>query len=190
MTNIKDTKLTSRQYEQLAKDYSEYHSSLMTGENNPNFGKTTPIEVRQKISNSLIESKKVAGENNRMYGRNHTEESKEKMCQSQLDLYKNGYTNPIKGKSMVLYYSWDNLPKKFKPILCVETNEVFLSMRSSSRTIHTRITSVLLSKKSVIDGYTWHYLTLEEIGALRENELLRTRLLMQKLVLYVCNYIK
>lgn len=53
-----------------------------SGENNPNYGKPRPKEVREKISKTRIEKGIGKGKNNPFYNRKHTEESCRKISEN------------------------------------------------------------------------------------------------------------
>jgi len=73
-------------------------SKRTKGENNPNYGKNTPEEVRKKISNSL--KGKTAGEKNGMYGKKHTKQTRKLMCENHADY--SGSNNPNYGNKWSL----------------------------------------------------------------------------------------
>jgi hypothetical protein len=80
MSNVKDQKQkryfpNSRLYEMIRLEYLE----SISGENNPNFGKTHSRETRQKMSEM---AKERIGEKNNFYGKSHSDETKEKMKES------------------------------------------------------------------------------------------------------------
>lgn len=80
--------------EGLTKDTNESLQNMsenMSGENNPNFGKTMPQETRDIIS------QKMSGENNPFFGHTHTLEVKEKQSQSM-----SGENHPCWGKSSAM----------------------------------------------------------------------------------------
>lgn len=97
--------INSRAYEVFKSEYSILLSTHMSGENHHNFGKTTPQEVKQKISKSLLnrkrskesiesqvssrlKNKKSSG----MLGKTHTKEFKETQSKRV-----SGILNPMAG---------------------------------------------------------------------------------------------
>lgn len=95
----------------------QQHSERMSGELNPFYGKTHDDEARQKISDSR---KNYVGEKHPMYGKDggfkgktHTEETKQKMSKN------------MKGKN-----------SNSKVIICLETKDIFVSIRQAEETYH------------------------------------------------------
>ena len=80
MTNVKDEKQqrhlpNSKLYEMIRLEYSE----SVSGENNPNYGKTHSLETREKMSRK---AKERIGEKNAFYGKTHSLETREKIKSS------------------------------------------------------------------------------------------------------------
>jgi hypothetical protein len=80
MSNVKGQKQkryfpNSRLYEIIRLEYLE----SISGENNPNFGKTHSQNARQKMSEMAKE--RIGGKNN-FYGKSHSDETKEKIKES------------------------------------------------------------------------------------------------------------
>ena len=69
--------------EESRRKMSENHYDC-TGEKNPNYGKTRPQEVRDKISKTRIEKGVCKGEKNPFYGKTHSEESRKKISKNNM----------------------------------------------------------------------------------------------------------
>jgi hypothetical protein len=65
--------INSRLYASHRKEYSEWRSKMMSGENHPFYGKTHSEEARKKMSESK------SGENHPFYGKTLSEEAKKKI---------------------------------------------------------------------------------------------------------------
>ena len=115
-------------------------SERMTGDKNPMYGKTGALNPAY--------GKNHSGENNGMYGKHHTEKAKELNRQAHL-----GAKN-----------------KNSKPVVCVETGEIFASQGEAGRAKHcdsTTINKCCNGVKKTAGGYHWRYATLEEIENLK-----------------------
>lgn len=111
-------------------------SERMRGENNPMYGRTGQLNPAYGQDHS--------GEKNGMFGRRHTEEAKELNRQAHL-----GAKN-----------------KNSKPVVCVETGEIFASQGEVKRLTGVNDTSVnkcCRGVKKTAGGYHWRYATEEEI---------------------------
>lgn len=118
-------------------------SESMLGENNPMFGRTGELNPAYGHDHS--------GEKNGMYGRHHTEEANEKNRQAHL------------GKNNICS----------KPIICVETNELFWSMGEAGRAKNcsdTTICKVCKGVKKTCGGYHWRYATPKDIELYDKNQ--------------------
>ena len=84
-------KLSSKQYEKIRLEYSNYKSKDMKGESNAFYGKHHSEEKRRFWS----ETRKGVGcrENNPMFGKTHTNEAKQRLREANL-----GSNNPMYGK--------------------------------------------------------------------------------------------
>lgn len=109
----------------------------MLGKNNPMYGKTGELNPAF--------GRNMSGENNPSYGKHHTEEAKEKNRQAHL------------GKNNV----------NSKPVICVETNELFWSSGEAGRNKQCDSASIGRVCKGIrlktCGGYHWRYATQEEI---------------------------
>lgn len=108
----------------------------MLGSNNPMSGKIGELNPAY--------GKDHSGEKNGMYGKHHTEEANEKNRQAHL------------GKNN----------KNAKPIICIETNELFWSMGEAGRSKNCNDTTICRcckGTKKTCGGYHWRYATQEEI---------------------------
>lgn len=83
-------RLTPEEYEEIRIMYSK----SVTGENNPMFGKTHPIETRRKISENHAD---VSGENNPNYGKPCSNETRQKLSELRKGKF-TGEDNPFYGK--------------------------------------------------------------------------------------------
>ena len=111
-------------------------SQRMLGENNPMYGRHGDLNPAYGKSRS--------GDKNGMYGRKHTDKSKELNRQAHL-----GAKN-----------------KNSKPVICVETGEIFASQGEVKRLKGINDTSVnkcCRGVKKTAGGYHWRYATEEEI---------------------------
>lgn len=111
-------------------------SQRMMGKNNPMYGRTGSLNPAYGQDHS--------GENNGMFGKHHTEEAKELNRQAHL-----GAKN-----------------KNSKPVICVETGEMFASQGEVKRLTGINDTSVnkcCRGVKKTAGGYHWRYATEEEI---------------------------
>lgn len=112
-------------------------SESMCGENNPMYGKTG--------KNNPSFGRNMSGKNNPTYGRKHTEEENEKNRQAHL------------GKNNV----------NSKPVVCIETNELFWSMGEAGRNKKCSDATICKACKGIkktCGGYHWRYATQEEIN--------------------------
>ncbi len=80
MTNVKDERQqrhrpNSKLYEMIRLEYSEY----VSGEDNPNYGKTHSLETREKMSRK---AKERIGEKNAFFGKTHSLETRKKIKSS------------------------------------------------------------------------------------------------------------
>lgn len=84
-------KLSSRQYEKVKLEYSNYKSEDMKGENNSFYGKHHSEETRKHWSE--IRKGTICGKDNPMFGKTHSDEAKQKLREANL-----GTNNPFYGK--------------------------------------------------------------------------------------------
>lgn len=110
----------------------------MLGENNPMYGKTGALNPAYGQDHS--------GEKNGMYGKHHTEEANEKNRQAHL-----GRNNTMS-----------------KPVICIETNELFFSMQLAGIDKNCDAASigrVCNGRKNLktCGGYHWRFATEEDI---------------------------
>ena len=111
-------------------------SERMSGENNPMYGRTGQLNPAYGQDHS--------GENGGMYGKHHTKESNELNRQAHL-----GANN-----------------KMSKPVVCIETGEIFASQGEAGRAKKcdsTTINKCCRGVKKTAGGYHWRYATQEEI---------------------------
>lgn len=115
----------------------EHNKLHFTGNGNPNYGKNTPKEVREKISNTLYG--RYRGEDSPHYGKKLSEETKSKISESRKgkcsgedhymygkhldDDTKSKISNTLKGRYC------GSLNSTSKPVRCIETGEEFESAR-------------------------------------------------------------
>ena len=112
-------------------------SERMIGDKNPMYGRVGNLNPAY--------GKDHSGENNGMYGKHHTEESKELNRQAHL-----GAKN-----------------KNSKPVVCIETGEIFASQGEASRGKHcdsSTINKCCRGVKKTAGGYHWRYAIQEEIN--------------------------
>ena len=102
----------------------------VNGEKNPFYGKHHTNETKQKLSKRRIG--KYKGKDNYFYGKRHTEDTKKKLSESR---------------------------KNKKPILCVETNILYPSMREAQRMTNISRQNIKSSLKTngTAGGYHWRY---------------------------------
>ena len=138
--------------ESTKKKLSEAHKGINAGKKHWNYGQHWSDEVKQKLSDAhkgkklskeAIEKQRVrmSGKNNPMYGTKMPPEHKEKLQQA-----------CVKATS--------------KPVVCVETNEIFSSIADAQRktNICSRTISHVVNKHpryKTAGGYHWKY--LEEV---------------------------
>lgn len=84
-------KLSSKQYEKIRLEYSNYKSEDMKGENNSFYGKHHSEETRKRWSE--IRKGTICGKDNPMFGKTHSDEAKQKLREVNL-----GSNNPFYGK--------------------------------------------------------------------------------------------
>lgn len=116
----------------------------MLGSSNPMSGKVGELNPAYGQDHS--------GVKNAMYGKHHTEEANEKNRQAHL------------GKNN----------KNAKPIICIETNELFWSMGEAGRNKNCADTTICKCCKGVkktCGGYHWRYATEEEIEQYNQNQI-------------------
>lgn len=131
-------------------------SKINSGINNPNYGKSRTEEVKRKIS----ESNK--GDKCYWYGKQMSEETKRKMSESHNGIIrteehkknisesKKGNKNPMYGKHTV----------NSKRVRCVETKEIFPSMRDARKSMNissTHISCVCNGKRKTAGGFHWEF---------------------------------
>ena len=120
-----------------ADDRRKELSERMSGEKNPMFGKTGKLNPAYGQDHS--------GAKNGMYGKHHTDSAKELNRQAHL-----GLNN-----------------KMSKPVVCIETGEIFASQGEVKRKTGINDTSVNKCLNGVIKtagGYHWRYATQKEIN--------------------------
>ena len=125
-----------KKFRENASDMRQEFSERMRGENNPMYGRTGSLNPAYRQDHS--------GERGGMYGKHHTEEAKELNRQAHL-----GLNN-----------------KMSKPVVCIETGEIFASQGEVKRKTGISDTSVnkcLKGVKKTAGGYHWRYATQEEI---------------------------
>ena len=86
-------KLSSKQYERVRLEYSNYKSNDMKGENNSFYGKRHSEETRKLLSENR--KGKFCGKDNSMFGKTHSDEAKQKLREANL-----GPNNPMFGKHL------------------------------------------------------------------------------------------
>lgn len=114
-------------------------SQNMTGENNPMYGKRGNLNPAYGANHS--------GAFNGMFGKHQTEEAKE--------------------KNRIAHMGKNN--KTSKPVVCVETGEIFASMGEAGRCKNcndTTINKCCKGVKKTAGGFHWRYATDEEIQAI------------------------
>lgn len=119
-----------------ADDRRKEFSERMTGEKNPMFGRLGSLNPAY--------GKDHSGANNGMYGKHHTEEAKELNRQAHLG----------------------NRNKMSKPVVCIETGEMFASQGEAGRAKNcdsSTINKCCRGVKKTAGGYHWRYATQEEI---------------------------
>ena len=134
--------------EETKRKLSENHS----GEKNPNYGKPRPEEVKKKISESRL------GERNWMYGKVYTDEEKRKLS----ELLK-GKPKPPRTKEHIEHLKKAN-SHRFKPVLCVETGNIYESLRYAEREtgiLRGTIRKACNGKYKKAGGYTWKFIEQE-----------------------------
>lgn len=113
------------------------HREKMLGEKNPMYGKTGKLNPAY--------GRNMSGENSPSYGKHHTEEAKEKNRQAHL------------GRNNV----------GSKPVICIETNELFFSMQLAGAAKNcdpASIGRVCKGKRlKTCGGYHWRFATQEDI---------------------------
>ena len=103
------------------------------------YGKHLSLETKEKLS-AINKDKFKDKQNHPMYGKHHTEESKKKMSLARI-----GKPNP----------------KKWKAVLCIETNIVYKSIVCASRetgTLPEKISMVCNGKQKTAGGYHWEFI--------------------------------
>lgn len=120
-----------------ADDRRREFSERMRGDKNPMFGKTGELNPAY--------GKDHSDEKNGMYGKHHTEEAKELNRQAHL-----GAKN-----------------KMSKPVVCIETGEIFASQGEAGRMKNcdsSTINKCCRGVKQTAGGFHWRYATQEEIN--------------------------
>ena len=84
-------KLSSKQYEKIRLEYSNYKSEDMKGENNSFYGRHHSEETRKHWSE--IRKGTICGKDNPMFGKTHSDEAKQKLREANL-----GSNNHMYGK--------------------------------------------------------------------------------------------
>lgn len=123
-----------------ADDRRKEFSERMTGENNPMYGKTGIL--------SPAYGKDHSGKNGGMYGKHHSDDAKELNRQAHL-----GAKN-----------------KNSKPVVCIETGEIFASQGEAGRMKYcdsSTINKCCRGVKKTAGGYSWRYATQEEIDNIK-----------------------
>lgn len=111
-----------------------------------NVGKEVSEESRRRNSEAH------KGEKNYMYGKHHTEESRKKMSEIQIRMYADNPMSKERRKKI------SNSLKR--PVINLDTGEVFLSVREASiksGTCYSCISEVLCGHNKTAGGYRWAY---------------------------------
>jgi hypothetical protein len=119
-------------------------SISLSGNKHYNYGKHLSEETRKKISNANKG-------NTNFLGRHHTQESKEKQRKNKI-----GKSNPQFGKSPCQ----KNIDIHSKKVICVETGQVFPSIRSASEYYNLDIHKISLAckhKEKTVLNLHWEY---------------------------------
>ncbi len=77
---LEDVKANPMQGRRHTEEAKEKISEMLSGENNPIYGKERPRKVKEKMIKTL--EGKMAGENNPFYGKEHSKKAKQKMSEA------------------------------------------------------------------------------------------------------------
>lgn len=107
-------------------------------------------EAKKKKSESM------RGENNPMWGKHLSEEHKKKISESN-----SGKNHPNYGK----HRSEETKKKLYRPVMCVETGVIFMSLTEASRWAglksYTSISQCCTGRQKTAGGYHWKYVPKE-----------------------------
>lgn len=138
-----------------------------SGENNPNWGKKMPKSSREKMSNAH-KNKKLSKEHREHIsksnlGRTFSKETRQKISDSM-----KGEKNHMYGK----HHSQATILKKSKPIVCIETNTIYLSSTEASRILRISqggISNCCKGTQKSCGGFHWRFATEEESKEIKAN---------------------
>lgn len=142
---------TTKFSEEALKKMSQSHSK----EKHHMWGKHHSEETKKKIGEAN------SGENSSWYGRKHTEEEKEKI------------RNALKGKKKSKEHVMKANITKGYPVQCIETQEIYYSMKEAKRKTGISDSSIGAScrdTKRTAGGYHWQFLEKDYFKNLEENK--------------------
>lgn len=155
--------------EEAKRNMKDNHADY-SGKNHPRYGTHCSEETKNKIRES---NKKYKGENHPFYGRHHSEEAKKKMSESHkkipvsqkaiersIEVNKGRHLTEDHKKAISKANSGAN-NKQSKPVICLETNEIFASAGEASRKKNVS-KDVLIrccnKKVKTCRGFHWEYI--------------------------------
>ena len=135
------------------------------GELNPFYGKKHSEKTKRMLSEKAKEN--YSGANNPMYGRKHTEEALKKMsenrkgkhCGKEHSLYGKHLSDETKEK-LSKAKKGKEFPGKWKPVICVETNTIYPSVKEAAKAMNIKpssISTVLSGRRAKTAGYHWTF---------------------------------
>ena len=178
-----DIEISAEDYAKLAELNSKAKSSLYSGVNNPNYGKSLSIEQRKHLSN-LFKNNLGVKNSPRFSGHHHSEVSKTKIRQKLSGQF--WITNGIievfvdKGSEIpdgfyrgrllsdesqarkILFQNkkLDNRTGVPKPVYCIELQKDFLSAAQAAKSLNiqcSKISECCHGKRNTAGGYHWQF---------------------------------
>jgi group I intron endonuclease len=128
-------------------------------------GKTTSNEVRGKLS-QIMKEKYASGQMTPpMLGKTLSLEARQKISDAQKRRPPQIITELTRQKQSAVRKGWCSNPKCYRPVLCVETGERFMTIREAAKAIGlsfraaANIGSAAKGRIKTAYGHTWKYLT-------------------------------
>lgn len=144
--------------EEARKNMSKNHANFK-GENSPHYGKKMSQDVKDKISKNR--KGKNTGESNNNFGKQLSEETKKKISDK-----KTGVKLSEETKIKMSNNRQRGKHPNAKPVICVETNEIFECARDITEKYgfnYKNISAVCLNRRKTAYGYTWKFYNGEEL---------------------------
>lgn len=151
--------ITAEEYEEIKTCYSAMCAVRYLGENNPCYGRKHTEEEKKKMNKPHLS---IRGENHPMYGKHPSSKTLDLLSEKAKNRLKDKNNHPMYGKTMSEKSKNKNMmsQKTRKPVICIETNVIYFSVREAERKtgVHqAHIIECCKGKKQTAGGYHWCY---------------------------------